>query len=258
MAFSPTTGASTHTRHTIQSMMRKVSAGFTGHERGNDRSVRRNSYDIDDRRAQVFRRIGDGSVAGALGWIDCFLRTIAAWDDDQRKKGGIRPLGFHGLRVLEALLGRRGGIPIDFATGRIDPALDTIAASAKVSKTTVVRALARLKAIGAIDWVRRTQAAESVGCAGPQREQISNAYWIDATRLPAKVGQYFRDLLARKQLRRQAAMGGITAATQPPAKPSAPVEPSFKDSELQASFDRLAKAVGASSPSGQYPGQAKE
>ena len=84
---------------------RQLTKGFTARltgkaERGSDRKVRRGSIDIEDRRARVFRPIGDGTTAGALGWIDCMLKVVAEWDNEQRAKGGARPLGLHGLRVL--------------------------------------------------------------------------------------------------------------------------------------------------------------
>lgn len=227
-----------------KALVRGMSARWQGKaERGPDRKVRRGSYDKDDRRADVFRPIADGSTKGALGWIDCVLKTVSEWDDHSRRQGGGRPLGFHGLRVLETLLGRRGKIPLDFKTGRLDPAIDTIAAAARVARNTVIRALARLKALGLLDWVRRTQVTDNAGGYGPQREQISNAYWFTLERLPKRVLQRFRDLWARKRL----AQGNPPPDPGKPAKAASPA--------LAAALAALDAVVpDASSPTGQYPG----
>lgn len=217
-------------------------------ERGPDRKVRRGSFDRDDRRAQVFRPIADGTTKGALGWIDCVLKTVSEWDDHSRRKGGQRPLGLHGLRVLEVLLGRRGKVAIDFGTGRLDPALDTIAAAASLARNTVIRALARLKGLGLLDWVRRTQVTENAGGYGPQREQISNAYYFTLEQLPKRVLQRFRDLWARKRL----AQGNA-----PPAAARARTVDDVADPALRQALRALEAGVvedtDASPPSGQYP-----
>ncbi len=234
---------------------RQVTKGFTARltgkaERGADRKVRRGSIDIEDRRARVFRPIGDGTTAGALGWIDCMLKVVAEWDNEQRAKGGARPLGLHGLRVLEALLGRHGKIAVDFKSGRLDPALDTIASAAGVTKTTVVRALERLKSLKILDWIRRSERTGAEGVFGPQRRQVSNAYFFTPNELPARVAQRLRDLLARKLLRR--------TGTAPAASPAAAAEPSCPDlrgtlARIKAGIASRDEGVSASPPCGQYP-----
>ena len=234
---------------------RQVTKGFTARltgkaERGADRKVRRGSIDIEDRRARVFRPIGDGTTAGALGWIDCMLKVVAEWDNEQRAKGGARPLGLHGLRVLEALLGRHGKIAVDCKSGRLDPALDTIASAAGVTKTTVVRALERLKSLKILDWIRRTERTGADGVFGPQRRQVSNAYFFTPHELPARVAQRLRDLLARKRLRR--------TGTTPAASPAPAAEPSCPElrgtlARIKAGIARRDEEVSASPPCGQYP-----
>lgn len=234
---------------------RQLTKGFTARltgkaERGADRKVRRGSVDVEDRRARVFQPIGDGTTAGAMGWIDCMLKVVAEWDNEQRAKGGARPLGLHGLRVLEALLGRHGKVALDFKSGRLDPALDTIARAAGVTKTTVVRALARLKDLKVLDWIRRSERTGNDGVFGPQRRQVSNAYFFTPHELPARVAQRLRDLLARKQLRR--------TGTTPAASPASVAEPSCPDlrgtlARIKAGIDRREEGVNASPPCGQYP-----
>jgi hypothetical protein len=235
------------TARDVRRLLKGASASLSGRtERGPDRRVRRNSYDVDSRHAQVFRPIGDGSTAGALGWIDCLLKTVTEWDDLERKKGGARPIGFHGIRVLETLLGRRGVIQVDFRTGRLEPAIDTIARVAGLCRTTVVRALARLNALKILHWVRRTQRAATAGQSGPQLEQVSNAYWFDLSGLPARVLQRFRDLWNRKRVRRE--------GTVPPDTPKS-AGPSPELAAILGSIEKgiAAKERGASPPCGQYP-----
>jgi hypothetical protein len=236
----------------IRQFVREAAARFSGRERGEDRKVRRSSYDIEDPRAQVFRPIGDGTgdVKVALGWIDCVLKTLKEWDNRERKKGGARPLGLHGLRVIEALLGRHGGIPIDFRTGRIDPAILTIAKSACVSHSTVVRALAALKRLGILQWVRRSESTGRTGEFGPQRRQISNAYWFEISALPSRVAMDLRNRLARKR----AAQGSTT----PPVREAEWTPKSGKDSELREALTSFGKSLNAIPPDGEYPDIAKE
>ena len=180
MSNTSAAGAAFTARQTRQ-LTKRVSAHLSGRsERGQDRKVRRNSYDVDDRRAQGFRPIGDGSTADALGWIDSLLKVVGEWDDAERRTGGGRPLGLHGIRVLETLLGRRGTIGVDFRTGRIEPAIDTIARVARLSRTTVIRALAKLKALKILDWVRRTQRTDRGGLFGRTHAEADGDAHADA------------------------------------------------------------------------------
>jgi DNA-binding transcriptional MocR family regulator len=83
-------------------------------------------------------------------------------------------LGLSGVLVLETLLYDF----VDLMSGRLEPAIDTIAAKAKLARGTVVRALARLRAHGFLDWLRRTEPIEDADGAGPQVRQVTNAYWL--------------------------------------------------------------------------------
>lgn len=234
--------------------VRQATATFLGKDRGRDRHVRRSSFDVDDRRAQVFTPIGDGTKRGALDWRDAYLDLAREYDDQHRGDRGKRPLGFTGIRVLEILLGRRG-VPIDFKTGRLDPAIDTIARHGRLVRATVIRALARLKEHGFLQWVRRSRPTENAGAraAGPQREQITNAYFFDLTRLPATVRQRLRDLLARRALKRlERTETPPPAAPAPPPKPPEAAKP--RDPALAAALARVEALVCSASPDdGQYP-----
>ena len=229
---------------------RQITKKFTSHltgraERGPDRKVRRGSIDVDDRRARVSRRIGDGTKVGAMSWIDCLLKVVTEWDNMERRKGGARPLGLHGIRVLEVLLGRHGKVAVNFKSGDINPAIETIAAAGHMSKTTVGKALAQLKAMKILDWIRRTEKTGNDGLFGPQRRQVSNAYWFTPENLPARVLQRLRDLLARRRLRQ------AEAAPAPGSKPSGPPVPN--DPGLRAALAGLSEGVNAIPLSGQYP-----
>lgn len=75
---------------------------------------------------------------------------------------------------------------LDFKTGRLFPAMETIAAKAGCHLNTVKHALKRLRANGFIERVRRTVRTGNEGQFAPQREQTSNAYWFDHRRKMAK------------------------------------------------------------------------
>lgn len=218
-------------------------------ERGADRKVRRGSVDVEDRRAQVYRPIGDGTLSGALSWIDCLLKAVAEWDDLERRRGGARPLGLHGMRVLETLLGRRGGVAIDFRTGRLDPAIDTIARAAHVARATVIRALAQLKRLGILDWVRRTEKTGADGVFAPQRRQISNAYFLTPEGLPARVALRLRDLLAQRRLRSKGT--GSPPNQLPPRRTPVNAELRAVLDRIENGLNRRATGEGASPPSAQ-------
>lgn len=243
LTYKPAAALNARQAHQIT---KKFTAQLTGRgQRGADRKVRRGSVDVDDRRARVSRPIGDGSKTGALSWIDCLLKTVTEWDNHERRKGGGRPLGLYGVRVLEVLLGRHGKVAVDFKSGDIFPEIETIARAAGASKTTVVRALARLKALKILNWIRRTEKTGNDGLFGPQRRQISNAYWFTPEAMPARVLRRLRDLLARRRLR------AAGARPAPSDKPDAPPVPS--DPGLRAALARLSEGVNAIPPSGQYP-----
>ena len=81
-------------------------------------------------------------------------------------------LGHTALQVLHALI-------FDFLnhrTGRLDPSYAAIAAKAGVCVRTVASALARLKALGILNWVRRC--AESWRDGRFVLEQETNAYAV--------------------------------------------------------------------------------
>jgi hypothetical protein len=82
-------------------------------------------------------------------------------------------LGRNGLLVLHTLLFNF----LNYTTGRLDPAIETIAKRAKTSESSVKRGLANLKQCGVLHWVRR--AGETRDDKGRFcEEQDTNAYGI--------------------------------------------------------------------------------
>jgi hypothetical protein len=82
-------------------------------------------------------------------------------------------LGRNGLAVLYALLFDF----LNYASGRLDPAIDTIAQAANISPRSAARGLANLKAAGVLNWARRCIA--DIGEAGRiVFKQLSNAYAV--------------------------------------------------------------------------------
>lgn len=215
-------------RRETRQLIKATSAGFTGRERGRDRKVRRSSFDVDDRRAQVFTRVADGSRAGGLGWVDDLVRLAEEYDLQYRKPGERGPLQASGVRVLKVLCTRF----LRFASGQLDPAVRTIALATGYTYKTVHSALTRLKAHGFLDWVRRSRVRDDVaaGEAGPQREQVSNAYHFPMSGLAKAVLQRWKDLRERRRRRQQATPATSAAAPEadtPPAR-RLPVDPEMR------------------------------
>lgn len=159
--------------------------------------VRRNSYYRGDREQLLWRPIGrDKRSAKRL--IGARLKAAERYEHHyrraiQRECPGRRngPLGDVGLMVLKALYDL-----VDFRTGQLDPAIDTIAARICKARSAVIRALARLKKHGFINWIRRAEPVENDG-AGPRVRQISNAYGFG---MPAEAAIWVERLLGNGPL----------------------------------------------------------
>lgn len=148
--------------------------------------VRRNSYHAGEHEGRLWQRLGANN-RDARRLIGARMKAAERYDRQHKapgKKNG--PLGHVGLEVLRQLYRI-----IDFKTGRLDPAIDTVCRSIRRCRSAVVAAMKRLKEHGFLDWVRRTEPTGNEG-AGPQVKQITNAYGFG---LPAEAADWVkRDL----------------------------------------------------------------
>ena len=182
---STDTATNTERARATRQLIKGVGARLAGRSRGPDRRVRRDSYDVADRRALVFRPINGGGKQAGLRWRDTILRLAREYDLVGKQKGRWGPLGPHTREVLAAMLEL-----VDFRTGRLDPTYAKLMAMTGFCKSAVSSALRRLRAHGFLDWVRRTHVFESDDGA-IAREQTSNAYFFDLGRL-AKAARTWR------------------------------------------------------------------
>lgn len=150
-----------------------------GDSRRTGQPVWRNSYyeGIEER---IWRPFADGTVRGGkrlAGALVAAARRIERQTRSERKKAtpgtkrGV--LGQTGIDVLEALLEI-----VDFATGRLEPAIATIAERTGYCYSAVHAALCRLREHGFLHWVRRSKPVENPQPGGQQVEQITNAYLL--------------------------------------------------------------------------------
>lgn len=148
--------------------------------------VWRNSYYKGQFEERLWQRpIADGSIKGAKRRIGVILRTAKEMErrslrDRRKLHPGCRngKLGHVGLEVLEILYQKF----VDYRTGRLDPAIATIADHIGRSYAAVHAALCRLRRHGFLHWIRRSEPTNNQ--CGPQVRQITNAYVLD---LPPEV-----------------------------------------------------------------------
>ncbi|HYD23825.1 MAG TPA: hypothetical protein VEB68_03445 [Croceibacterium sp.] len=139
--------------------------------------VWRNSY-YEGIEKKVWRPFGDGTTRGGkrlAGALLAAARRVERTTRAERKAGtpGLKRgvLGDVGVAVLETLLEL-----VDFATGRLEPAIETIAERAGYCYSAAHAALCRLREHGFLHWVRRSRPIEEPRPGGQQVEQITNAY----------------------------------------------------------------------------------
>ena len=226
----------------VRNLIRGASARFAEKVRGPDhgdgrRVPRRHSYDVDDMRAQPWKKVGDGSHAQGVihreALVQSDVRDQLAAELAALIAQGHAPIGRpamirHEIERLDATIARADGrltriditvleallSKIDFATGALFPSYDTIAEWAVCSRNAAIEAIKRLKGRGFIDWVRRSIRTNNEGEFAPQREQTSNAYYFDHRRSMApRTWQRYMQILVAK-LRR---LGAVPAALAPDA-----------------------------------------
>ena len=178
--------------------------GFTA-----EQGLWRKSYDVDDARAQVATIYWEPTAKNenALKFFDAFAKTVVRYSSHIRQAGKQLPISMNAKAVLEALFS-----VMDGKTGRCDPCLDTIAKRCDLSRRTVVRQLHALREARIIDWVRRTVKTGRSKGDGPQRQQTSNAYFIDMLKLPIEILRTLRQKLGdklREKARHLQGSGGV-------------------------------------------------
>lgn len=155
----------------------------------------RRSFDVDAPQAQVFAIHWPESPRNehALKFFDTLKDAAWRYSGHIREHGKHLPISANAVTVLKALLRFMDG-----KTGRCDPCLDRLARQTGLSRRTVVRSTQVLRQFGLIDWVRRTEATGRARGEGPQRRQISNAYFIDLAKLPIEILRTLRQKLGDK------------------------------------------------------------
>jgi hypothetical protein len=127
--------------------------------------VRRDSRHRGEREERIWRPLGRNPEARRFK--SALIQAADFYNVANKQPGKHNgPLGAIGLEVLRYLLRI-----VDHKTGRLEPAIATVCEKIGRSRAAVVHALARLKAHGFLDWLRRTEPTENVG-AGPQVRQI--------------------------------------------------------------------------------------
>ncbi len=148
---------------------------------------RRDSFDLYDPRAQVFRPIEHGET-----FARCLLQVFDEWDDYTKQEGKRHAMGQNCRKVLRALFWC-----CDYKKGTCEPSLDALMAKTHFARPTIVRALKLLWANGFVDWIRRTVRTDNAPGDGPPVIQATNAYFFDTKRLPDRCTKRLRQLLAR-------------------------------------------------------------
>lgn len=163
--------------------------------RGTSQGLWRRSYDVNDARAQVSQVFWETTNKNEnyLNFAEVFAKTVKRYAIHIREKGKQLPVSKNAQAVLEALFE-----VMDGKTGRCDPSLDTIAIRSGLSRRTTVRQLNALRELRIINWVRRTVATGNPKGQGPQRQQTSNAYFIDLLKLPIEIVRTLRQKLGDK------------------------------------------------------------
>lgn len=204
----------------------------------------------------MWRPIADGTSRGARRWIGAMMQAAERYDR-MKKADGKRngALGHVGLEVLRELLRL-----VDYKTGALFPAIETIARNIKRARAAVVAAMARLKEHGFLTWIRRTEPTDNVGGYGPQVRQISNAYGFDLAKLPKYAADLIRRLVgvapppdddtcrrAADKAETEVMLSSLPLGEQGSARVS--------DPELAAALDGFGASLSnANSPDGQNPG----
>ncbi|MEZ0495380.1 hypothetical protein [Sphingomonas sp. IW22] len=152
------------------------------HQRGDSpRSgapVWRNSYTVGQIENRIWKPINGGTTRGGKRWAAALLKAAKRFElvtraERQQAEPGARngALGPVAIAVLEYLYGL-----VDFATGRLEPAVRTIAEAVGHAYSAVHNALKRLREHGFLHWMRRSRPKDDPQPGSAIVEQASNAY----------------------------------------------------------------------------------
>ena len=218
--------------------------------------VRRNSYYASDRRStSLWRPIApNGREARRL--IAARLKAAEHYNERNKQAGERQgPLGDVGIRLLRELYRI-----VDFKTGRLDPAIDTLCRRINRARATVVKYLAKLKEHGFLVWVRRSEPIDDANGAGPRVRQITNAYGFS---LPASASMWEKKTLGNSpppdcEIARREADRAETEAMLGTVTNDEFIEFTFGDTnpQLNEVFRSMSRALSknsASSNNGQKP-----
>lgn len=185
--------------------------------------VWRNSYYVGQIEDRIWKPIHDGTRRGGKRWTAALLRAAERFEIKSRaerreREPGARngALGEIALRVLKYLYE-----VVDYASGRLEPALRTIADEIGHAYSAVHKALVRLRAHGFLSWMRRSRPIDDPEPGGPQVEQVSNAYgllvptemrdWLGKLLRPAPQPGCEADRRRRDRNELEAMLEGMTA-----------------------------------------------
>lgn len=152
----------------------------------------RSTFDVDDLRAQVGRRFGDGSIEQSLDVIEAINKTAMTWAKENRPEDRSWLFMFHAIHTLDAMLRKF----MDFKKGTCEATYEMIAAATGFTRATVHRHITALREMGWLDWVRRSVKAED-GSSRP----TANGYFFEISRLPSAARIHLRQLLKKKGIK---------------------------------------------------------
>jgi hypothetical protein len=179
----------------------------------------RRTYTVDDRRADVGRKLGDGTARQGKIVLATIVEAAKKWFDTENKEGraayaDARRVYSHAPAVGPApkkkrvlkwnLLNTLGAVLnfIDFKTGECIATYEMIAAAADICRDTVYKHLNILRDLGLIDWVRRCEPTGNK--VGQKTKAAPNSYFFEITRLPSRVQMLIRQILARRGVKLEA------------------------------------------------------
>ncbi|HWK67541.1 MAG TPA: hypothetical protein VNS34_21645 [Rhizobiaceae bacterium] len=160
--------------------------------------VWRNSYYEGQIEKRIWRPLGDGTKRTGSRLRSIVLDYARRFETKTRCERRIRAENRRNLRrgllgeVGVEVLGFMWGL-VDFMTGRLEPAIQTIADELGRSYSAVHQALVDLRRRGFLQWERRARPIEDPVPGGQLVEQIPNAYVL---LIPPELRDYVRKLFA--------------------------------------------------------------